>query len=106
MNTLNRIVASIALASLSGIAFGAATSADPPQRTVSYADLNLSHPAGAATLYSRIKSAARAVCEPQLGIELITNTFYKRCVEDAIGRAVADVNAPVLAALYRPGSAQ
>jgi UrcA family protein len=104
MNTVNRIAACIALVSVTGLAFGAAISDDPPQRTVSYADLNLSNTAGAAALYARIKSAARVVCEPQLNRELAMNTNYKRCVDEAIGRAVADVNAPVLVALYRPGS--
>jgi UrcA family protein len=106
MNTVNRIAAFIALVSVTGLAFGAANSDNPPQRTVSYSDLNLSHKAGAATLYSRIKSAAHAVCEPQLDRELVMRTNYQRCVDEAIGRAVADVNAPVLAALYRPGSVQ
>jgi UrcA family protein len=106
LNTVNRIAACIALVSVTGLAFGAAISDDPPQRTVNYGDLDLSHTAGAAALYSRIKSAAHAVCEPQLDHELVMRTNYERCVDAAIGRAVAEVNAPVLAALYRPGSVQ
>jgi UrcA family protein len=106
MNTMNRIAACIALVSVTGLAFGAAVTGDPPQRTVSYADLDLSHKAGAEILFSRIKSAARDVCEPQLGLELASRTVYHRCVDQAIGRAVADVNAAGLAALYRAGSAQ
>ena len=35
---------------------------DPPTVTVSFADLDLSKPAGAETLYQRIQAAARTVC--------------------------------------------
>jgi UrcA family protein len=91
---------------VTGLAFGAAVSGDPPQRTVSYADLDLSHKAGAETLLARITAAAHDVCKPQLSRVLATGPDYQRCVNEAIGRAIADVNAPVLAVLYRAGSAR
>jgi len=106
MNTLNRIAACIALVSVTGLAFGAAASDDRPQRTVSFADLDIGHEAGAEVLYARIRSAARAVCEPQLDRELTLLTNYRHCVDAAIGRAVADVNAPALTTLYRPRSVE
>src|SRR6266850_4134105 len=97
MNTVNRIVGLIVLASFTSLALGAATSDNPPQRVVSYADLNLNHKAGAQTLLLRIKSAAREVCAPQMNTAVTARRRYQQCLSQAIGRAVADVNAPVLA---------
>jgi UrcA family protein len=68
-------------------------------RTVSYADLDLTRNAGAAALYSRIHFAAKQVCEPVS----VTWTWLdpaRRCIEAAITRAVADVNAPALTGYY------
>lgn len=104
MTTVNRIATFTLLASFAGFAFGAATGDDLPKQTVSYADLDLSHKAGAERLYTRIKSAAREVCEPQQTRVLTAGPQYQRCVNEAIGRAIADVNAPVLAAIYREAS--
>jgi UrcA family protein len=70
-------------------------------RRVSFADLDLSRDAGAATLYARIHVAARQVCEPAYGTfawKLLEPT--SRCIELAITRAVADVNAPALTSYY------
>jgi UrcA family protein len=70
-------------------------------RRVSYADLDLSHQAGAAALYSRIRFAARQVCEPTYGnwtFKVLEPTH--RCIETAVTRAVADVNAPTLTGYY------
>jgi len=70
-------------------------------RRVRYADLDLTRDAGAATLYSRIHVAARQVCEPAYGIRTL-KVFEPthRCIEAAITRAVADVNAPALTSYY------
>jgi UrcA family protein len=100
MNSFNRITSLIVLASFTGLAFGAAPSDNPPQRAVSYADLNLNRKAGAETLLFRIKSAAREVCAPLLDPAMTAALSYKHCVTRAIDRAVADVNAPVLAQVY------
>jgi UrcA family protein len=82
-------------------AVAAEQSTEVATRRVSYADLDLSHDAGATALYSRIRFAARQVCEPTYG----TWTFKvlgptPRCIETAITRAVADVNAPTLTGYY------
>ena len=61
---------------------------------VSYADLNLTTQAGAATLYGRIRSAARQVC----GYE---GPSFTSCFKKAVGDAVAQVNSPQLTALYQ-----
>jgi UrcA family protein len=71
-------------------AYAADTSTVPglefAQRTVKFADLDLTHAAGAEALYARIRSAARQVCAPSM----------RPCIDQAIARAVADVNAPLL----------
>lgn len=66
--------------------------------TVSYADLDLSKPAGAKTLYSRIKRAARNVCSPYDSIHF--RRAWRDCLDQAITNAVAEVNRPTLAALH------
>ena len=104
MHGLNRIVGLIVLASFTSLAFGGATSDNPPQRVVSYADLNITHTTGAETLLFRIKSAAREVCAPLLNPAVVAAATYKQCLSQAVGRAVADVNAPVLAQVYGEAS--
>jgi UrcA family protein len=66
---------------------------------VSYADLDLSTQAGAATLYSRIRGAARTVCgDDDLPY---THWAWKKCFNEAVGNAVAKVNNPQLTALHQ-----
>ncbi len=71
------------------------------KRTVKYADLDLSHAAGAETLYSRIRMAARQVCASTFaGWEWESVNAARPCMDKAINRAVADVNAPTLTSYY------
>ncbi len=77
------------------------------QRRVTFADLDLQSGAGAATLYSRIRIAARQVCAPSFvgrQWDLIKST--RSCIETAITRAVADVNAPTLTSYHMTKSRQ
>jgi UrcA family protein len=73
--------------------------------TVKYADLDLSKPAGAETLYLRIKRAARMVCSHNVdawdGRRL---THERECVDDSIANAVKHVNNSTLTAMYREHS--
>jgi UrcA family protein len=69
-------------------------------RTVCFADLDLTRSAGVAVLYARIQSAAREVCEPLIARALESVERSHRCTEQAIARAVADVNAPALTSHY------
>jgi UrcA family protein len=74
---------------------------DVATRTVKYGDLDLARTAGAATLYSRIQNAARAVCEPAISSSVRESILLAhRCVEQSIARAVADVNAPALTSYH------
>ena len=73
---------------------------DPPRRIVKFADLDLTRSAGVAALYVRIESAAKAVCEPPIARDLGSMMRARTCAAQALSRAVADVNAPLLTSYY------
>ena len=79
-------------------AFAADAADDIRSEKVSYADLNLSTPAGAAALYNRIASSARRVCGSD---DMPGRHFaWKGCCRSAIDAAVSTVNSPLLTALH------
>ena len=68
---------------------------------VSYADLDLGSPAGAATLYRRIKGAAQKVCGlAPSRVEWQRHAMWVNCYHAAIANAVAKVASPQLTALH------
>lgn len=72
------------------------------QITVHFEDLNVDHPAGAALLYRRIQHAAQGVCgEPQLPGSRMESLHWRRCVAQAVERAVVALDRPALTAYYR-----
>jgi UrcA family protein len=73
---------------------------EPPARVVGFKDLDLTRQAGVQVLYTRIKSAAREVCEPLDAWTLRLLRQDLDCRADAIGRAVADVNSAALTTYY------
>jgi UrcA family protein len=68
---------------------------------VPYADLNLAHIEGATALYTRLRAAARQVCATLESRELERTRLFNACVADALARAVAKVDQPLLSAYYR-----
>ncbi len=74
-----------------------------PSQRVSYADLDISKPAGAKALYGRIKAAARHVCALNGYNDLSSMQWVNQCTDRAIDKAVKDVGSPALSAL-RPNS--
>lgn len=101
----SKILVSCALTGLFASPLGALASMldkleEPPYRVVAYGDLDLSRDSGVATLYTRINSAARAVCEPSdvLMLKLLRESFD--CHRDAVARAVSEVNSPALTNYY------
>src|SRR5262245_16198362 len=72
---------------------------EPRSITVHYAELDLSKPAGAQVLYSRIKKAAYIVCNGR-GTLVERQRFYPACYRDAVTRAVTAINSPLLSALH------
>lgn len=70
---------------------------DVERRVVSLEGLDLTRPAGAATAYRRIETAAHGVCrylEPTM--PSTHRALWRHCVTSSIAQAVAEVNAPVL----------
>jgi UrcA family protein len=74
-----------------------------PSKRVSYADLDISSPAGAKVLYSRIFAAAKEVCAQNGVKDLGDMQRVNGCVDHAINHAVKEVDSPALSAL-RPKS--
>jgi len=72
-----------------------------PHKVVSFRDLNLSTAEGAAALYKRIKSAAIEVCGQPDSFDLSRTYYPQICINEAMSRAVADVNRPMLTSLYQ-----
>jgi UrcA family protein len=70
-----------------------------PSQRVSYADLDISKPAGAKVLYGRIVAAARHVCALDGNRDLGSMQWVNKCTDLAIDKAVKDVGSPALSAL-------
>jgi UrcA family protein len=73
---------------------------EPPSRVVAYGDLDLSRDVAVATLYSRINSAAREVCEPVDPVLTKLQRVGFDCRRLAVANAVSDVNSPALTSYY------
>ena len=75
----------------------AATAVNVKTETVRYDDIRLISAVGAAVLYGRLHTAAERACGGPLDtVPLQQRTRYKGCVDDAVTKAVADVNSPML----------
>jgi UrcA family protein len=69
--------------------------------TVRYDDLRLISTVGAAVLYGRLKGAAERVCGgPMDSAQIAEQKRYRACVDDALMKAVAEVNHPILTQFY------
>lgn len=109
MNTLNTTRHSLRCpTALVALFFGlAATYAvagetdEAPSVQVSYADLDLSKPAGAETLYRRIEGAARSVCGPRHSRNLNQVQAFRTCYKNAIEDALQQVNESLVFAVHR-----
>jgi UrcA family protein len=71
-----------------------------PSRVVKFGDLDLNRGAGVEALYLRIKSAAREVCEPEDAAIMKLMRVRFDCRQDAIARAIDEVNSPALTSYY------
>ena len=97
MKTSAIAIAALATICLTATAQATTTGRKMYQQVVSYGDLNLENEADAAILHGRIKAAARNVCGlKQMLIPIELKSPLHACVEDAMARAIADVNAPKL----------
>ena len=95
--------ASVAITAV-GIASGITTSsraAAPATIEVRYAGLDVSQPVGAQLLYRRLQQAAQRVCGKLDPIDVGAYLRWQQCYDAALQRAVLQVNAPQLLAVYR-----
>ena len=90
----------VLLGGLNAGAVAIAAADEVPRSVVRYADLDLSHGAGAALLYARIRTAAASVCGVGDARQLGYIALVQRCQQQAISQAVADVDAPALTSYY------
>ena len=90
------LIGALTLCAVAPAVLAAAAADEPRRQVVTFADLDLTRPAGARQLYLRIWSAARNVCETydRLGPD-------RRCMQQAIARAIATVGVPLLTARHR-----
>ena len=103
MNSRTLIPGALALlAALTGASAAANPSQDEaPRQAVALADLNLGSPEGVATLYRRIRSAAKQVCAyPPDFRQLSDVRDSDACKALAVDRAVLQLNIPALHALH------
>jgi UrcA family protein len=87
-------------AALSFGAVNAATPESPPSVVVKYSDLNLSTEAGVHEVYRRIVRAARQVCPEMSFQDLGLQGKIAECRDQAVSRAIRQIDNPQLAALY------
>jgi UrcA family protein len=90
----------VLMGSLNGVAAAGESDNELPKRVVHFADLDLTHNAGVAVLYARIRFAAREVCGPIDERRWQALVARNRCVTQAIARAVTDVNVPTLTSYH------
>jgi UrcA family protein len=85
-----------AIAALPATATHAESTQIKRSETVHYGDLDLANQPGAVTLYRRLHLAATDVCSLPSEGRYPSGADYQRCVEQAMGDAVASVDQPVL----------
>jgi UrcA family protein len=68
-------------------------------KVVSFRDLNLNSAEGVEVLYKRIRSAAHDLCADPNRYDL-SEFKLRPCINDAMSRAIAQVNNPMLTSLY------
>jgi len=106
---MHRVIAKCApaLAAFGVLTFGSfgahaqAAATEMPSVTVNYGDLKLDTADGVATLYSRLRAAARKACDVQSGRPLAEAIEAQTCYRQVLGAAVDGVKSPRLSALHR-----
>ena len=100
------MVLAVAMAVVSGPASFADPQDDPPSVKVRYGDLDLAREDGVQTLYSRLRAAARRVCDVGVYRQLVQQALSRRCMDQALGTAVATLGNAQLSALHSGGMGQ
>lgn len=101
MNKLLLSVSFAAAACISSVTAYAADYAPAVSTSVQYRDLDLSTPAGAATMLHRIKAAAHRVCDPEPALLSLTEKAdWNSCMTFSVNNAVRSLDAPMVTAAY------
>jgi UrcA family protein len=99
-NAIGMTWAVLASGPLASVADAAPAGGSLPHKVVGFKDLNLGSTEGAAVLYRRIKSAAAEVCGERDRLYLAQQSATQTCIDEAVARAVGEVNNPMLTSLY------
>ena len=97
---LTALTACIAIGAGAVAAHAGEPSANAPAIKVGYRDLNLATDAGNGALYARLEKAAAKVCVVDDIRDLAAVAAVSACEQQAIARAVRQINSPRLAALH------
>ena len=87
-------------AALSFGAVNAATTDDPPSVVVKYSDQDLNTASGVNEVYRRIVRAAKQVCPEMSFQDLSLQKKVAECRDQAVARAIRQIDNAQLAALY------
>jgi UrcA family protein len=88
------------LGSLAGVLAAGAAGADVPAVSVKYSQESLATNGGVYDLYRRITIAATQVCPDFLIRDLGAQRRVAQCREQAVARAISQIDNPKLAALH------
>lgn len=83
---------------------GTAVHAEEGTMRIRVGDLNLQQPDDAKVALQRIKSAASAFCKDGVTSPLEFTQAVRSCRKDMTGRAVEQLNAPLVTAIYAPAT--
>ena len=72
----------------------------PPRIVIDYSDVDVTNAAGAQVLYQRIVNASQEVCHQESVLGVHGYFIWRKCVRDAISRAVSNVDSPLVTARY------
>jgi len=82
-----------------GVTVAQADAFEPRSVLVRFADLDTADTQGAATLFSRLNTAAKSVCRDlEPGAELARVRVYVSCIHTALSNAIVTINRPAVTA--------
>ncbi len=94
------VLAGVIASSFAAVPAAEAENFDAPQVKVTFGDLDVTQPQGAAVLYRRIKTAAETVCSPYWATGFAARADAYDCVRTAIAEAVTTVDQPALSQVF------
>jgi UrcA family protein len=97
--TLLMVLCGIAGAAAAGAVSAATTEEAVPRIAVKYDPNSLATDAGAKAVYRRLVLAAREVCPDVFSGSRLVSNVTRQCREEAVARAVQQINNPRLAAI-------